>query len=38
MTATLSWGGGSGDSSAAGREFMDGIVERFWTMVQENSP
>ncbi|MER5938958.1 XRE family transcriptional regulator [Streptomyces sp. NPDC001928] len=35
MTATLSWGGGNGDSSAAGREFLDRIVERFWATVQE---
>ncbi|MFE5817055.1 helix-turn-helix domain-containing protein [Streptomyces sp. NPDC056479] len=34
MTATLSWGGGSGDSSAAGREFLDRIVEQFWQTVQ----
>ncbi|WP_373921939.1 XRE family transcriptional regulator [Streptomyces sp. T12] len=33
MTATLSWGGGGSDSSAAGREFLDRIVERFWTTV-----
>ncbi|WSU56142.1 helix-turn-helix transcriptional regulator [Streptomyces sp. NBC_01092] len=35
MTATLSWGGGNGDSSAAGREFLDRIVERFWATVQD---
>ncbi|MGW6910823.1 XRE family transcriptional regulator [Streptomyces sp. NPDC054940] len=34
MAATLSWGGGSGDSSAAGREFLNRIVEHFWTTVQ----
>lgn len=38
MTATLSWGGGSGDSSAAGREFLDRIVDRFWATVQSQSP
>ncbi|WP_407698429.1 helix-turn-helix domain-containing protein [Streptomyces cyaneochromogenes] len=38
MTATLSWGGGSGDSSAAGREFLDRIVERFWATVQRSGP
>ncbi|TXS53590.1 XRE family transcriptional regulator [Streptomyces sp. uw30] len=38
MTATLSWGGGNGDSSAAGREFLDRIVERFWATVQEYGP
>ncbi|MER7372316.1 XRE family transcriptional regulator [Streptomyces lanatus] len=36
MTATLSWGGGNGEAGAAGREFMDRIVERFWTTVQGN--
>ncbi|KUL20906.1 DNA-binding protein [Streptomyces regalis] len=34
MTATLSWGGGGSESSAAGREFLDRIVERFWSLVQ----
>lgn len=38
MSATLSWGGGSGDSSAAGREFLDRIVEHFWTTVQGSRP
>ncbi|MFG2556805.1 XRE family transcriptional regulator [Streptomyces sp. NPDC048581] len=38
MTATLSWGGGSGDSSAAGREFLDRIVEHFWATVQGSGP
>nr|WP_078508609.1 helix-turn-helix transcriptional regulator [Streptomyces zinciresistens] len=38
MAATLSWGGGSGDSSAAGREFLDRIVERFWTAVRSDGP
>jgi hypothetical protein len=33
MTATLSWGGGGSDSSAAGREFLERIVERFWATV-----
>ncbi|MFF5444929.1 helix-turn-helix domain-containing protein [Streptomyces sp. NPDC012888] len=36
MVATLSWGGagarvGSGD---AGREYLDGIVDRFWTLAR----
>lgn len=38
MTATLSWGAGSGDHSATGRAFLDGIVERFWTAVQGGAP
>ncbi|MGN9760694.1 XRE family transcriptional regulator [Streptomyces sp. SD31] len=33
MTATLSWGGGGSDSSAAGREYLERIVERFWATV-----
>ncbi|MFE9019518.1 helix-turn-helix domain-containing protein [Streptomyces sp. NPDC007808] len=37
MTATLSWGGGNSETSAAGREFLDGIVERFWTRVQHGT-
>jgi hypothetical protein len=37
MVATLSWGGGSaaGESSAAGRDFLDRIVEHFWTTVEQ---
>lgn len=38
MTATLSWGGGGSDSSAAGREFLDRIVEHFWRTVQGDAP
>ncbi|WP_437056168.1 XRE family transcriptional regulator [Streptomyces sp. enrichment culture] len=34
MTATLSWGGGGKDSSASGEDFLDRIVEYFWTTVQ----
>ncbi|MBD0843181.1 helix-turn-helix domain-containing protein [Streptomyces sp. TRM68416] len=34
MVATLSWGGADSGSSAAGREFLDRIVERFWAAVQ----
>ena len=33
MTATLSWGGTGSGSSAAGHEFLDRIVERFWAKV-----
>jgi transcriptional regulator with XRE-family HTH domain len=36
MAATLSWGGGSGDSSAAGRDFLDRIVEHFWAAVEKH--
>ncbi|WP_443049663.1 helix-turn-helix domain-containing protein [Streptomyces sp. HD] len=38
MTATLSWGGDNSDSSAAGREFLSRIVDRFWTTLQAISP
>ncbi|MFE0257147.1 XRE family transcriptional regulator [Streptomyces sp. NPDC059010] len=38
MTATLSWGGDNSDSSAAGREFLNRIVDRFWTTLQAISP
>lgn len=37
MTATLSWGGGNSETSAAGRDFLDRIVELFWTKVQNNT-
>jgi hypothetical protein len=39
MTATLSWGDGSAasESSDAGRDFLDRIVEHFWTTVQNNT-
>ncbi|MFJ8189044.1 helix-turn-helix domain-containing protein [Streptomyces sp. NPDC096094] len=36
MAATLSWGGGSGDSHEAGRDFLDRIVEHFWTAVEKH--
>ncbi|MER7963964.1 helix-turn-helix domain-containing protein [Streptomyces ardesiacus] len=36
MTATLSWGGGAPDSSAGGRDFLDRIVEHFWTAVEKH--
>ncbi|WP_333775439.1 XRE family transcriptional regulator, partial [Streptomyces sp. IBSBF 3136] len=35
MAATLSWGGGSSGASASGREFLDRIVENFWTAVED---
>ncbi|MYR42735.1 helix-turn-helix transcriptional regulator [Streptomyces sp. SID5910] len=37
MVATLSWGGGGGDSSAAGRDYLDRIVEHFWTVVRKHT-
>ncbi|MGW5614764.1 helix-turn-helix domain-containing protein [Streptomyces sp. NPDC003877] len=37
MAATLSWGGGSGDAGGAGQEFLDRIVEHFWTKLQDGS-
>ncbi|MDT0613741.1 helix-turn-helix domain-containing protein [Streptomyces lancefieldiae] len=36
MAATLGWGGGSGDSGAAGRDFLDRIVEHFWAAVERH--
>ncbi|MFI7409359.1 XRE family transcriptional regulator [Streptomyces sp. NPDC049627] len=33
MTATLSWGGDNSHSGAAGREYLDRIVDHFWTTV-----
>ncbi|MEV5879116.1 helix-turn-helix transcriptional regulator [Streptomyces sp. NPDC052101] len=35
MAATLSWGGGSKESSESGREFLDRIVADFWARVQD---
>ncbi|MFB6617455.1 helix-turn-helix domain-containing protein [Streptomyces sp. NPDC056367] len=34
MVATLSWGGGGGEAASgdAGREFLAGIVDRFWSL------
>ncbi|MES9524578.1 helix-turn-helix domain-containing protein [Streptomyces capoamus] len=37
MAATLSWGGGSSSASESGREFLDRIVENFWTAVGKRS-
>ncbi|MBG0852428.1 XRE family transcriptional regulator [Streptomyces spinoverrucosus] len=36
MVATLSWGGGSRETGDNGRDFLDRIVDHFWTTV-ENS-
>lgn len=36
MAATLSWGGGAPDSSAGGRDFLDRIVDHFWTAVERH--
>ncbi|MFJ5996151.1 helix-turn-helix domain-containing protein [Streptomyces sp. NPDC092370] len=37
MAATLSWGGGSGDAGGAGQDFLDRIVEHFWTKLQDDT-
>ncbi|MEV5321485.1 XRE family transcriptional regulator [Streptomyces sp. NPDC052687] len=37
MAATLSWGGGGRDSDASGQEFLDRIVEYFWTTAQRHT-
>ncbi|MFF1450772.1 XRE family transcriptional regulator [Streptomyces sp. NPDC058274] len=39
MAASLSWASGSaaGDSSDAGRDFLDRIVDNFWSMVQRST-
>jgi hypothetical protein len=36
MTATLSWGGGAADSHAGGRDFLDRIVDHFWSAVEKH--
>ncbi len=36
MAATLSWGGGNGGAGAAGRDFLDRIVEHFWAAVERH--
>ncbi|MFF1548576.1 helix-turn-helix domain-containing protein [Streptomyces sp. NPDC058291] len=39
MVATLSWGGGSaaGDASEAGRDFLDRVVDAFWTSLRDRT-
>ncbi|MFJ1971757.1 XRE family transcriptional regulator [Streptomyces sp. NPDC087903] len=39
MAASLNWGGGraASASSDAGRDFLDRIIERFWTNVENNT-
>ncbi|QIJ64800.1 XRE family transcriptional regulator [Streptomyces sp. JB150] len=37
MAATLSWGGGGRDSDVSGQEFLDRIVEYFWTTAQRHT-
>jgi hypothetical protein len=37
MVATLSWGGDSGRSVEAGQDFLERIVDRFWTTVRNNT-
>lgn len=36
MASTLSWGGGTGDAGAGGRDFLDRIVEHFWSAVERH--
>ncbi|WP_408055989.1 helix-turn-helix domain-containing protein [Streptomyces blattellae] len=38
MVATLSWGGGIDSSDRSGREFLDRILDLFWTRVSDRSP
>ncbi|MFP3987811.1 helix-turn-helix domain-containing protein [Streptomyces sp. E11-3] len=38
MAGTLSWGGGSGSGDAAGREFLERILEHFWARVEPGAP
>ncbi|MDO0936716.1 helix-turn-helix transcriptional regulator [Streptomyces sp. DG2A-72] len=38
MVATLSWGGGSGSSDRFGRDFLDRILDHFWTRLSDRSP
>ncbi|MFD5792532.1 helix-turn-helix domain-containing protein [Streptomyces diastatochromogenes] len=37
MAATLSWGGGTKEASVSGRDFLDQIVEIFWTAVESRN-
>ncbi|OXY97169.1 DNA-binding protein [Streptomyces diastatochromogenes] len=37
MAATLSWGGGTKEASVSGRDFIDQIVEIFWTAVESRN-
>ncbi|MDL5203877.1 XRE family transcriptional regulator [Streptomyces sp. ALI-76-A] len=37
MVATLNWGGGSGDAGTTGQEFLDRVVDHFWTTVRNNT-
>nr|WP_202558192.1 helix-turn-helix transcriptional regulator [Streptomyces sp. SID5789] len=36
MASTLSWGGGGGDAGAGGRDFLDRIVDHFWSAVERH--
>ncbi|MFF2204355.1 XRE family transcriptional regulator [Streptomyces sp. NPDC058145] len=38
MAATLGWGGGGSGAGESGREFLDRIVDNFWTAVESRSP
>ena len=39
MVATLSWGGGNAavEAGGAGRDFLDQIISRFWSMVERST-
>ncbi|MET7572978.1 XRE family transcriptional regulator [Streptomyces sp. NPDC005492] len=39
MVATLTWGGGNAavDAGEAGRDFLDQIISRFWSMVERST-
>ena len=38
MAATLGWGGGGSGADESGREFLDRIVDNFWSAVESRSP
>lgn len=38
MVATLSWGGGGQETGDKGREFLDRIIDHFWTAVDRSKP
>lgn len=39
MVATLTWGGGNSavEAGEAGRDFLDQIISRFWSMVERST-
>ncbi|MHC0430016.1 helix-turn-helix domain-containing protein [Streptomyces sp. O3] len=38
MVGTLSWGGGSASGEAAGREFLERVLDHFWARVEPADP